>query len=116
MRSLIRNPIPRSVAIALILVTQAQLLWVAAVHQHELLLAAQSSTLRHARPLPRSSPVTLETFCPVCQVIRHNAARTSAGISALHLGISGELQPAAPSVRPLICDLPILGGRAPPLY
>jgi hypothetical protein len=80
MRRSFRNPIRRAVAIGFILLGQLQILWVAAVHQHEPWPVPQSAKIQAAGSARQPSPESSNVLCPACQIIRHNAARTSAGM------------------------------------
>jgi hypothetical protein len=111
---LFRNPLPRAVAINLILVAQLQLLWVAAVHQHGALLASSSVTLESSNPAQGPTSAGAEVQCLACHLIHHNAARASVAVSAILPTVSERCPLAASSDDFHSCDLPLLHGRAPP--
>ena len=115
MGRLLRNPVLRAVAVALILFAQLQLLWVASVHQHGPLLMPQSATLQSANPAQQPAPVGAKVLCPACHLIHQNAARTSAGLSAHYARISVRCPAVVLSADLHSCDLAVLYGRAPPL-
>jgi len=114
-RRLVRIPIHRLVTIALVLLAQVQLLWVGALHQHESLAQPQSTTIRPGRAGKQPALAYSEVLCPACQVVRHNAARTSARILALRPRVSTESLPDIAFPDFYSRDLRVRYGRAPPL-
>src|SRR5271157_1435897 len=115
MRPLQRKSISRAVATALILLAQLQLLWVAAVHCHELPLVPLSATFQPVSPSQQPTSAGADVQCPACNVIHQSTAQTSAAFSAPQPSASHRRPLAASSARTRTCDLPILRGRAPPL-
>jgi hypothetical protein len=115
MRRLHRKPIPRAVATALILLAQLQLLWLAAVHCHELPLIPGAATIQSAAQTEQTTSAGADVQCPACNLIHQSAARAVAVFSAEQPTVSARYALAALPVSPRTCDLPAVRGRAPPL-
>ncbi len=115
MRRLHWKPIPRVVATALILLAQLQLLWIAAVHCHELPLVSLSATVQSAGSPSQTTPAGADVQCPACNLIHQSAARAVAVFSAQQPTVSSRFLLTALHVSARTCNLPALRGRAPPL-
>lgn len=114
MRPLHRRSIPRAVATALVLLSQLQLFWLAAVHCHELPLAPLSAKIQSAGPTQQTTPSGADVQCPACNLIHQSVARAAAIFSAQETTVSSRYPLAASHVDARTCDLPVLRGRAPP--
>ena len=115
MRHLHWKPVPRAVATTLILLAQLQLLWVAAVHQHELPFVPLSATLQPASPTQQPASAAVEALCPACTLIHQSTAQAPAEFSAQQPSVSVRSPLVTSPARSLSCDLPVSRGRAPPL-
>jgi len=115
MRPLHRRSIPRAVATALILLAQLQLLWVAAVHCHELPVVPLSATIQPASSTQQTTSAGADVQCPACNLIHQSAARAVAIFSAQRPTVSSRYLFTAFHVSARTCDLPVTRGRAPPL-
>jgi len=115
MRPLHRKSIPRAVATALILFAQLQLLWLAAVHCHELPLGSLSATIQSASQTQQTNSSGADVQCPACNVIHQSVARATVMFSAQQPTLSSRYLLTALHVSAHTCDLPVLRGRAPPL-
>jgi len=115
MRRSIGNTNLRALAIAVVLFAQLQLLWVAAVHGHELPPEPASAAVQSAGHTSQPAPAGTHVQCPVCQLARHNVARIAALFSALRPDVSVRSPRPASPLRSEGRDSPVLGSRAPPL-
>jgi hypothetical protein len=115
MRRLLGNPVPRAVAMTFVLFAQLQLLWVAAVHCHQLPLVPLSATLQRTSPTQPPGSVGADLLCPACNLIHQSATQASAGFLAQQPSVSERYPLAASPVNSLSCDVPVSRGRAPPL-
>jgi len=115
MRHLHWKPVPRAVATTLILLAQLQLLWVAAVHCHELPLGPLSARFQPTSPTQQPASAGADVLCPACNLIHQSATQALAGVSAPQPSASERYALAALPVNSLSCDVPVSRGRAPPL-
>jgi hypothetical protein len=115
MRQMHRKTIPRAAATTLALFAQLQLLWLAAVHCHELPLVPRSATFQPVSPGQQPASAGADVQCPACNVIHQSTAQATAAFSAPQSSVSQRRPLAASPGRTRTCDLPILRGRAPPL-
>jgi len=115
MRHLHLRPIPRAVATVLILFAQFQLLWIAAVHCHELPLVPRPATFQPVSPSQQPASAGADVQCPACNMIHQSTGQAAAAFSAPQPSASQRRPLAASPARTRTCDLPILRGRAPPL-
>jgi len=114
MRRLRSKPVPRTAATALILFAQLQLLWLAAVHCHELQLVPLSAKLQPINPTQPAS-ASAEIHCPACNLIHQSTTLVWPEFSARQPRVSARYMLATLLVRPQSCDMPVSRGRAPPL-
>jgi hypothetical protein len=115
MRHLHLKPIPRAVATTLILLAQLQLLWIAAVHCHELPLGPLSARFQPTGPTQQPASAGADVLCPACSLIHQSTAQASVVFSAPRPSVSERYALAALPVNSLSCDVPVSRGRAPPL-
>ncbi|SPE26461.1 hypothetical protein SBA2_30126 [Acidobacteriia bacterium SbA2] len=115
MRHLHLKPIPRAVATVLILFAQLQLLWLGAVHCHELPLVPVSATVQSTGSTQQTTSGGADVQCPACNLIHQSAAWAVAVFSAEQPTLSSRYLLKALHVSARTCDLPVLRGRAPPL-
>jgi hypothetical protein len=99
----------------MVLFAQLQLLWVAAVHCHELPLGPRSATIQSAAQTQQTTSAGADVQCPACNLIHQSAARAVAVFSAQQPTVSSRYLLKALHVSARACDLPVLRGRAPPL-
>jgi hypothetical protein len=115
MRRLHCNPVPRAVATALVLFAQLQLLWLAAVHCHELPLVPLSVKFQPINPAQKPASATADIQCPACNLIHQSITLVWPEFSASQ-PIAAERYRLSPApVRARTGDLPVSRGRAPPL-
>ncbi|HXX21552.1 MAG TPA: hypothetical protein VEO19_00215 [Terriglobia bacterium] len=115
MRYLHRKPVPRAVATALILFAQLQLLWLAAVHCHDLPLVPQSAKFQPINPTQKPASAVADIQCPACSLIHQSITLVSPEFSAPQPSAAQRYRLSAAPVRTLTGDLPVPRGRAPPL-
>jgi len=115
MRRLHCKPVPRAVATALILLAQLQLLWLAAVHCHELPLVPRSAKFQPINPTQKPASTAADIQCPACNLIHQNVTQVWPEFSAPQPSAAERYRLAAAPVRARTCDLPVSRGRAPPL-
>ena len=115
MRHLHRKQIPRAAATALILAAQFQLLWLGAVHCHELPLVPHSAMLQSAGQAQQAPSAGADVLCSTCNLIHQSTARGTATFSAQQPTVSARYPLATLHVSTRTYDLPVLRGRAPPL-
>jgi len=115
MRRLHCKPVPRAVATALILFAQLQLLWLAAIHCHELALVPPSAKFQPINPAQQSASAGADIQCPACNLIHQNVTQVWPEFSAPQPSVSERYRLAASPVRARTGDLPVSRGRAPPL-
>ena len=115
MRRLHRKPVPRAVATALILLAQLQLLWLAAVHCHELPLVPRSAKFQPINPTQKPASAPADIQCPACNLIHQSITLVSPEFSASQPSAAERYRLSPSPVRTLTGDLPVPRGRAPPL-
>jgi hypothetical protein len=113
MRRLHCKSVPRTVATALILFAQLQLLWLAAVHCHELALVPLSAKFQPINPTQPAS-ASAEIHCPACNLIHQSITLVWSEFSAPQPRVSERHPLSSLLVRPRRCDVPVSRGRAPP--
>jgi len=115
MRRLHCKPVPRAVATALILFAQLQLLWLAAVHCHELPLVPLSAKFQPINPTQKPASASTDIQCPACNLIHQSITLVAPEFSTAQPGVTERHRLSATPVRARTGDLPVSRGRAPPL-
>jgi len=115
MRRLHCKPVPRAVATAVILLAQLQLVWLAAVHCHELPLVSRSARLQPINPTQKPASAVADIQCPACNLIHQSITLVAPEFSAPRPGIVEKYRLSASPVSARTGDLPAPRGRAPPL-